>query len=185
MKNLIKYYFILTFLSLFFPSCNQTSNELDEYNIISKILDYSYGHETNDENGLSWVELSKPYHSLLILNHTNLREFDFKILTEYYNQNKLKDFSIVDLKTKKKRNINKIKGFKRYKLEEMADQPINSPYIGMVQISSICFNKKVDEAIVYTSFLCAGNGDCGEGLIYHLKKSDKWEIYKVENLWVA
>lgn len=185
MKNRIKYYIGLTFLTLFLFSCNQKSHELEEYKIISEILNYSYGHEKDDLNGRGWIDLTKPYHSLLFLNHTNLKKIDLEALTLYLNNNELKGFSIEDFKTRKKWDILKIKGFKRYKLEIMANQPIKSPYIGMVQISSMSFNKEINNAIVYSSFLCAGNGDCAAGLIYHLKKSDKWEIKKVEILLVS
>jgi hypothetical protein len=132
----------------------------EEYRIISEILNYSYGHETDEENGLSWIDLSKPYSSLLVLNHTSLIESDVQSLKDYLTFNNLADFSIEDFRTYKEWDVEKIEDFKRYKLEVKTTQSVSSPFIGMIQISSISYNEEFNEAIVYTSFLCAGCGDC-------------------------
>jgi hypothetical protein len=157
----------------------------EDYRIISEILNYSYGHETDEENGLSWIDLSKPYSSLLVLNHTSLIESDVQSLKDYLKLNNLVDFSIEDFRTYKEWDVEKIEDFKRYKLEVKTTQSVSRPFIGMIQISSIIYNERFNEAIVYTSFLCAGNGDCGEGLIFHLQKNEKWTVEKEEVLWVA
>ncbi|MDY8137502.1 hypothetical protein [Aquimarina sp. 2201CG5-10] len=183
MKNKIGFYIGIFFFILFLFSCNSKSNELEEYIIISEIINHSYGKKSDDENRLGWIDSTKTYNSLLVLDHTNLREFDLETLNQYLIFNNLKDFSIEDFKVKKKWDMTKIKEFNRYKLEVMNGQSIKSPYIGMIQISSISFNKEINKAIVYTSFLCSGNADCGEGLVYHLKKGNKWEVKKVESLW--
>lgn len=168
-----------------FNSCKLEVTETDNYEIISEVLNHSLGHKSDDENGLGWIDETQEYQSLLVLNHTNLRETDIESIKGYLTFLEIPEFSINDFKVKQKWDITKIKKFDRYELEVMGDQNVKSPYIGMIQISSISYNDEFDEAIVYTSFLCAGNGDCGEGLIFHLQKNEKWTIEKVDVLWVA
>lgn len=165
--------------------CKSEPNEIEQYQIVNEVLNHSFGHTTDDENGLGWIDLSKTYDSLLVLNHTRLRESDIQSLNDYITYHNLTDFSIKDFQTYKEWDIERISDFNRYELVVMTDQSVSSPYIGMVQISAIGFNSKFNEAIVYTSFLCAGNGDCGADILYHLKKNDKWKIVKVETLSVS
>ncbi|TPV31165.1 hypothetical protein FJ651_15375 [Paucihalobacter ruber] len=178
-------YFLFLFFIFLIVSCVSKSNEVAEYEIISEVLNHSYGNETDNENGLNWIDTSKPYKSLLILNHTNLIEVDLEIINQYLTFNNITDFSIDDFNEKRDWDVSQIKGYKRYKLEIMKNQSVESPHIGMVQISAISFNKEYNKALVYTSFFCAGNGDCGEGLIFHLTKDNNWKIEKVEIMWVS
>ncbi|MBO0321656.1 hypothetical protein J0X14_05065 [Muricauda sp. CAU 1633] len=180
-----RYRTIFVSLMVLLFGCTSDSTESDEYQIISEVLNHSFGHQKDDSNGLGWVDLSKTYSSLLVLNHTRLRESDIQLLSNYISYNNLTDFSIKDFQEYKEWDIEKIIDFNRYELEIMTDQSISSPYIGMVQISSVVFNMKLNEALIYTSFLCTGNGDCGADIVYHLKKEEKWKIVKVETLSVS
>ncbi len=166
-------------------SCKKEHDESDDYAIISVVLNSAFGSESDEENRLYWIDETKEYHTLLLLNHTNLREFDIQIIDDYFKFGEVSGFSIDDFNKKHKWNIEKIKNYKRYRLEEIADQDLRSPYIGMVQISSISYNQNFDSAIVYISFLCAGNGDCGFSGIFHLKKDENWVIQKEEELSVS
>ncbi|MGS2765142.1 hypothetical protein [Sinomicrobium sp. M5D2P9] len=180
-----KSHFILILSAILFLACKKEHNEADDYEILSAVLNFSYDNESDEANGLYWIDTAKEYHSLLVLNHTNVIEFDLEVIDSYLTFGNFTEFSINDFKKKHKWDLKKIKGFDRYTLETMADQNVKSPYIGMVQISAISYNKNLDRAVVYTSFLCAGNGDCGAGMIFHLKKEEKWIVEEARELWVA
>ncbi len=177
------------FLSILFVisilGCKKDVDESSDYAIISAVLNSAFGNESDDENGLGWIDTTKEYNSLLLLNHTNLRQSDIQIINDYLEYQNIAGFSIEDFKNKHKWDIEKIKDYNRYQLEVLNDQDIKSPYIGMAQISSISYNQTYDGAIIFVSFLCAGSGDCGFGKIYHLKKEDKWKIEKEEILEVS
>lgn len=163
---------------------NQNSNK-DEYEIVSKILSKSYGHESNELNGLGWMNDGQDYTSILLLNHTVLKDWDMKLIREYIERNQINEFDLIEFQIRNSWDINKIQGFSRYKIEELNKQNNHSQYIGLVQISNIVFAENKNNAIVYTSFLCAENGDCGIGQIFHLVKNNNWEIVKIEELWAA
>ena len=183
MNKRTTFYLGLIFLSLLLFSCKPVLNESEEYQIISEILNHSYGHETDDENGLGWIDTSKSYNSLRVRNHTNLRELDIEILNDYLNFNNLSDFAIEDFQKYREWDIKKIKDYYRYLLETDTDKGNESRYIGSIQFSSISFNKDLDHAIIYTTYYCGG--ECGEGLVFRLIKTDKWTVEKVETLWVS
>ncbi|MCF8714478.1 hypothetical protein JM658_06495 [Joostella atrarenae] len=185
MKQNTSIYIFFIIFCFAFSSCKLEVKEKDNYEIISEVLNHSLGHRSDDENGLGWIDESQEYQSLLVLNHTNLRESDIEDIKGYLTFHELSEFSTDDFRAKQKWDITKIKNFDRYELQVLRDQDVKSPHIGMIQISSISYNEKYDEAIVYTSFICAGSGDCGEGLIFHLQKNKKWTIEKVDVLWVS
>ena len=183
MNKRTTFYLGFIFLTLLLFTCNPVLNESEEYQIISEILNHSYGHETDDENGLGWVDTSESYNSLRVRNHTNLRELDINILNDYLNFNNLSEFAIEDFKKYKEWDVKKIKEYNRYRLENDSDKKNDSRYIGTIQFSSIIFNKDLDKALIYTVYSCGG--ECGEGLVFLFTKTDKWKIVKVENLWVS
>jgi hypothetical protein len=178
----MKFYLIISFLTLLLCSCSSEPTEEDKYQIITEILNYTYGHDTDDENGLGWVDLSQSYTSLKVINHTNLREIDIEIIKDYLEFNNISDYSIEDFTVYWDLDINKITNYERYRLETEKEQK-DSNQIGVIQFSSISFKKDFKEAIVYTSFYCGG--ECGEGQVFHLEKKDKWKIKKAETLWVS
>ena len=179
---MIKPFFTLVTSVLLF-ACSTEPNESEEYQIISEVLNHSYAYETDDKNGLGWVDLSKPYDALRVLNHTNFGSVDIESLNDYLNFNELNEFSIEELMKYREWDIQKIKGYDRYRLETDSNKKDTSHYIGTIQFSSISFNEECEKAIIYTSYYCGG--ECGEGLIFHLVKNDKWEIEKVETMWVS
>ena len=164
-------------------SCNEELNETEEYQIITEILNHSYSYETDMENGLGWVDSSKSYNALRVLNHTNLIKSDIETLRGYLNFNNLSEFSVEELQIYREWDIKKIEGYTRFQLETDYDKKEDSNYIGTIQFSSISLNQDLDKAIIYTSFYCGG--ECGEGLVFHFSKTDKWKIEKVEILWVS
>lgn len=185
MNSKLKSSFVLIILALLFLTCKSKNHESDDYEILSSVLNFSFGNESDDENGIYWIDETKEYHSLLLLNHTSLVEPDLAMINSYLTFGNFSGFSINDFKKKHRWDIEKINDFKRYTLEVKTNQNIKTPYIGKVQISAISYNKNMDEALVYTSFLCAGNGACGAGLIFHLKKEDKWVVAEMDELWSA
>ena len=185
MNSILKSSLVIILLALLFSTCKSKNHESDDYEILSAILNSSFGNESDEENGLYWIDETKDYHSLLLLNHTKLIEPDLGMINIYLTFGDVSGFSINDFKKKHRWDIEKINDFNRYTLEVKTNQNIKTPYIGMVQISAISYNKNMDEAIVYTSFLCAGNGDCGVGLLFHLKKQGNWVVIKTNELWSA
>ncbi|MBL7472077.1 hypothetical protein [Robertkochia sediminum] len=185
MRPKIKSFLLFTLFVTITLSCKKKHHESDDYEILSAVLNYAFGNESDLENGQGWIDETKEYHSLLLLNHTNLRSFDIESIDAYLTLREISEFTIEDFKLKHRWNIEKIKDYKRYRLVAESDQNIRSPYIGMVQISSISYNQNFDKAIIYISFLCAGNGDCGFSSILHLKKDKNWVIEKEEILSVS
>tara|TARA_R110000868_G_scaffold409192_1_gene694312 strand:- start:73 stop:648 length:576 start_codon:yes stop_codon:yes gene_type:complete len=186
-KMKIKAYLLIFSCILISSSCKKKYTELDNYEIISAVLNSELGKETDLENGSYWIDESKEYNSLLFLNHTYLNEFDLQMIqsrlnNEYYPE--FHEFDIDDFKKGREWNIKNIKNYNRFKLVVKTDQPIKSPFIGLFQISSISYNQTSDKAIVFCSFLCAGSGDCGGSMIYYLTRKLKWEVEKVETLEV-
>jgi len=181
----IKSSLVIILLALLFLTCKSKNHESDDYQILSAVLNSSFGNESDEENGLYWIDETKNYHSLLLLNHTNLIEPDLEMINIHLTFGNVPGFSLNDFKKKHRWDIEKINDFNRYTLEVKTNQKIKTPYIGMVQISAISYNKNMDEAIVYTSFLCAGNGECGVGLLFHLKKRGKWVVTETDELWSA
>lgn len=183
MNPKLKFSLVIILLALLFLTCNSKNHESDDYEILSAVLNSSFGNESDKENGLYRIDETKDYHSLLLLNHTKLIEPDFEMINIHFSIGNVSDFSINDFKKKHKWDIEKINDFHSYTLEVKTNQNIKTPYIGRVQISAISYNKNMDEAIVYTSFLCAGNGNCGVGILFHLKKQGKWFVSEIDELW--
>lgn len=176
-------FYFLTLLIISFLGCKSEPSEIEEYQIISEVLNHSYGHPTDDENGLGWVDLSKDYNALFVIKHTNQIPSDIEKVYQYLKLNNYCEFSIDELKKYREWDIARIIGYDRYQLESEGYKKADSHYIGQIQFSSISFNKGFDRAIIYTSYMCGG--ECGQGLLFHLSKSNKWEIEKVEVMWVS
>ncbi len=185
MNSKLKSSLVLIIFALLFLTCKSENHKSDDYEIISVVLNFSFGNESDDENGIYRIDETKEYHSLLLLNHTSLMESDLELINSYLTFGNVSGHSINDFKKKHRWDIEKINDFKRYTLEIKTNQNIETPYIGKMQISAISYNKNMDEALVYTSFLCAGKGACGVGLIFHLKKDGKWVVAEIDEQWSA
>ncbi len=173
-------YFTL-FLSFLVFSCNSVK-EKNDYKIISVVLNHEFDPEYR--HGLSAEDTSEIYQSVLIKDHNKLTDLDYKIIEDYLINVDNPDFSIEDFQTNQIWDIGKIKDFETYKLEVLEGQNIISPYIGVLQISSISYNKSLDKALVYTYFFCGAK--CESGYIYRLvKENNGWRIENREVLLVS
>lgn len=181
-NSLKKITFIFSLLH-FCLSCQSNKNELYDYEIMSVILNLEFGNESDEENGMYWIDSNKEYDMLRINNCTNLTGFDVEVIQLHMDFRNRSNFPIDDLNKKKKIELEKIKNYNRYELVSSSIKNIKESYIGSVSFSSIHYNENLTEAIVFVHYLCGG--DCGFGKIYYLTKKQKWFVKKEEEVYVA